>query len=128
MIVVIVAGAVKVDAYASLVHHRGGMIAVFAIGLALAVLRPKPVAIAAFAAGILAFAPGSTPDHARCGVWRRSVRGPHGPVLRDLDRSSRPAARCALSAPRAVRSSTRSAACGCMAPALTCPLAAWIRS
>jgi hypothetical protein len=49
-------GAVKADAYASLIHHPGGIIAVLAVGLGVAVLRPKPVAIAAFAAGILAFA------------------------------------------------------------------------
>ena len=49
-------GAVKVDAYASLVHHRGGMLAVLAIGLLGVVLRPKPVGIAAFAAAILALA------------------------------------------------------------------------
>jgi hypothetical protein len=53
---VIAAGAVKVDAYASLLHHRGGLIAVLAIGLVGSVLRPKPLAIAAFAAGVFAFA------------------------------------------------------------------------
>lgn len=46
----------KVESYAALVHHRGGLIFVLAIGLVLSVLRPKPVAIAAFAAGVLAFA------------------------------------------------------------------------
>jgi uncharacterized membrane protein (DUF485 family) len=49
-------GAVKVEAYASLLHHRGSLIGVLAVGLVLSVLRPKPLAIAAFAAGILAFA------------------------------------------------------------------------
>jgi hypothetical protein len=56
LIVLIAVGAVKVQAYASLLHHRGGMIAALAIGLALSMLRSKLVAIAGFAAGILAFA------------------------------------------------------------------------
>ena len=48
-------GAFKAEGYASLTHHRAGLIVVLAIGLALSVLRPKPVAIAAFAAALLAF-------------------------------------------------------------------------
>jgi hypothetical protein len=52
----IAVGAVKVEAYASLLHDRAGLIAVLAVGLGLSVLRFKPLAIAAFAAGILGFA------------------------------------------------------------------------
>jgi hypothetical protein len=49
-------GALKVQAYASLVQHRGAMIAALAVGLFAAFLRTKPLAIAAFAAGIVGFA------------------------------------------------------------------------
>ncbi len=56
LIVLIGAGAVKADAYASLVHHHGQLIAALGVGLFAAVLRTKPIAIAAFAAGILGFA------------------------------------------------------------------------
>jgi hypothetical protein len=54
--VLIVVALAKGEAYASLLHDRGGLIAVLAVGLLASVLRPRPVAIAAFAAGILAFA------------------------------------------------------------------------
>ena len=56
LILVIPFAALKVEAYASLAHHRGALIAALAIGLALAMLRSKLVAIAAFSAGILGFA------------------------------------------------------------------------
>jgi len=56
LIVVVGVGAVKVEAYASLLHDRGELIAVLAVGLSLAVLRAKPVAIAALTAGIVGFA------------------------------------------------------------------------
>jgi hypothetical protein len=49
-------GAVKVEAYASLLHDRGALISVLAVGLVASALRSKPLAMAAFAAGILAFA------------------------------------------------------------------------
>jgi hypothetical protein len=39
-----------------LLHDRAGLIAVLAVGLAFSLLRSKPVAIAASAAGILGFA------------------------------------------------------------------------
>jgi hypothetical protein len=56
LIVAIAVGAVKVEAYASLLHDRTGVIFVLAVGLLVAFLRAKPVAIAVFAAGILGFA------------------------------------------------------------------------
>jgi hypothetical protein len=56
LIVIVVVGALKVEAYASLVEHRGSLIAALALGLAFSVLRSKPLAIAVFAAGILGFA------------------------------------------------------------------------
>ena len=56
LIVLIVVALAKGEAYASLLHDRAGLIALLAAGLGLAVLRARPLAIAAFAAGILAFA------------------------------------------------------------------------
>jgi hypothetical protein len=53
---VIAVGAVKVEAYASLLHDRAGMISVLAVGLLVALVRTKPLEIAACAAGILGFA------------------------------------------------------------------------
>jgi hypothetical protein len=55
-IVVIAVGAVKAEAYASAVQHRGALISLFAIGLAASLLRTKPLAIAVFTAGLLAAA------------------------------------------------------------------------
>lgn len=49
-------GAVKAEAYASAVHHRGALITLCAAGLAASLLRAKPVAVAVFAAGLLAVA------------------------------------------------------------------------
>jgi hypothetical protein len=68
LIVVIGVGAVKVEAYASLLHDRGGLIAVLAVGLSVSVLRSKPVAIAAFTAAILGFALAFHPVVAGVGV------------------------------------------------------------
>jgi uncharacterized membrane protein (DUF485 family) len=56
LIAVVAVVAVKAEAYASLAHDRTGLVIVLTVGLAFAVLRHKPVAIGAFAAGILAFA------------------------------------------------------------------------
>ena len=56
LVVVFAVGAVKAEGYASLVHHRGVMITVLAIGLVVSLLRYKFVAVAAFAAPVLAFA------------------------------------------------------------------------
>jgi len=56
LIVLVVIGALKVEAYASLVHHRASLIAVLAVGLAVSLLRTRPVAIAVFSAGILGLA------------------------------------------------------------------------
>lgn len=56
VIVVMAVGAVKVEAYGSLLHDRPGLIAALGVGLVLSVLRSKPVAIAAFGAGIVGFA------------------------------------------------------------------------
>jgi hypothetical protein len=55
-IVLIAVGALKVEAYASAAQHRGALIPVFAIGLAVALLRMKPLAVAVFTAGLLAVA------------------------------------------------------------------------
>lgn len=56
LIVAIAVGAVKVEAAAALLHDRGTLFTVLALGLLLSVLRPKPVAIAAFGAALLGFA------------------------------------------------------------------------
>jgi hypothetical protein len=56
LIVVVGVGAVKIEAYASLLHHRGALIGALAAGLLAAILRTKPLAIAACTAGILGFA------------------------------------------------------------------------
>ena len=56
LIVVVVAAALKGEAYASLLHDRAGMISVLAVGLFVAIVRTKPLAIAGFTAGILGFA------------------------------------------------------------------------
>jgi hypothetical protein len=61
LIVAVAVGAVKADAYASLVHHRGELIAALGIGLFAALLRTTPIAVAAFSAGILAVALGIHP-------------------------------------------------------------------
>lgn len=61
VIVAIAVGALKLEAFASLLyhhgwlHHRGPLIAVLAVGLGVSVLRTRPVAIAVFGAGVLAF-------------------------------------------------------------------------
>lgn len=70
LIVLIAAGAVKAEAYRSVVHHRGGMIALLAVGLLVAVRRAKLklVAIAAFSAAILAFALALHPAVAGAGL------------------------------------------------------------
>ncbi len=56
VIVAFVAAAVKGEGYTSLIHHRGGLIVVFAVALGFSLLRPKPLLIAGFAAAPLAFA------------------------------------------------------------------------
>ncbi len=61
-------GAVKVQAYASLMHHRGALIGALAVGLVISVLRTRPLAIAVFSAGILAFALALHPVLAGVGV------------------------------------------------------------
>lgn len=56
MIVAIAVGAVKVQAYGSLVHHRGALIAALAVALVASVvrLRPKPLLIAALMGALVA--------------------------------------------------------------------------
>ncbi|HJS96557.1 MAG TPA: hypothetical protein VJ741_19980 [Solirubrobacteraceae bacterium] len=56
LIVVIAVGAANAAPYASLVNHPVRAIVALAVGLGFSILRMKPVAIAAFAAGIVAFA------------------------------------------------------------------------
>jgi hypothetical protein len=58
LIVVVVAGALKADAYASLIHHRAALIAALAAALVASVirLRPKPILIAALTAALAASA------------------------------------------------------------------------
>jgi hypothetical protein len=55
-IVLVAVAAVKAEAYASAVQHRGALISLFAIGLAASLLRTKPLGIAVFTAGLLAAA------------------------------------------------------------------------
>jgi hypothetical protein len=47
---------VKGEGYASLIHHRGGLIVLLAVALGFSLLRPKPLLIAAFGAALVAFA------------------------------------------------------------------------
>jgi hypothetical protein len=56
LIVVVAAGALKADAYASLIHHRASLIAAVAAALVASVIRqrPKPLLIAALTATLLA--------------------------------------------------------------------------
>jgi hypothetical protein len=56
LIVVVGVGALKADAYASLLHHRASLIAALAAALVVSVirLRPKPLLVAALAAALLA--------------------------------------------------------------------------
>jgi len=56
LIVAIVVGAVKVQAGASLLEHRGSLIAALAVALVVSVirLRPKPLLIAALTAALVA--------------------------------------------------------------------------
>jgi uncharacterized membrane protein (DUF485 family) len=55
--IVLVAGvALKAQAYASLVNHRGGLIVALAVWLGFSVLRFKPLLIAPLTAALLAFA------------------------------------------------------------------------
>ena len=51
MIAAFVVAIVKGEGYASLIHHRGGLIVLLAVALGFSLLRPKPLLIAAFAAG-----------------------------------------------------------------------------
>lgn len=50
LIVAVVVGAVKVQAYGSLLHHRGALIGALAVALVVSVvrMRPKPLLIALF--------------------------------------------------------------------------------
>jgi hypothetical protein len=58
LIVVVAVGAVKADAYASLIDHRASLIAALAAALVVSVirLRPKPLLIAALTAALVASA------------------------------------------------------------------------
>jgi hypothetical protein len=56
LIVVAAAGALKADAYASLLHHRASLIGALAVALVVSVvrLRPRPLLIAALLAAVVA--------------------------------------------------------------------------
>jgi uncharacterized membrane protein YhhN len=58
LIVVVAAGALKADAYASLLEHRAALISALAAALVASVIRqrPKPLLIAALSAALLASA------------------------------------------------------------------------
>ena len=58
LIVVVAAGALKADAYASLFEHRAALISALAAALVASVIRqrPKPLLIAAFSAALVASA------------------------------------------------------------------------
>lgn len=58
LIVVVVVGALKVEAYASLLEHRAALIAALAAALVASVIRqrPKPLLIAALGAALFASA------------------------------------------------------------------------
>ena len=58
LVVVVVVGALKADAYASLIDHRASLIAALAVALVVSVirLRPKPLLIAALTAALVASA------------------------------------------------------------------------
>jgi hypothetical protein len=62
LIVVVVLALVKANALVAVLHHRAEVLAILGLGLALSVLRQRPVGIAVTAAPLLAFvlAPRST--------------------------------------------------------------------
>jgi hypothetical protein len=70
VIVALALGALKARALTDLMHHRVELIAVLALGMIVSVLRPRPVAFAAFAAPIaaLAVAPRSAAAGAATGL------------------------------------------------------------
>lgn len=70
LIVAVVVGALKVDAYESLLHHRGALIGALALALLASVvrLRPKPLLIAALTAALVATTAAPHPVLAGVGV------------------------------------------------------------